>query len=204
MKRFSNVSGTFQQRSKVPLVLASLAAALFGGLYAAAAAGYRVNMTTCEPLGLYKTQPFAGPTHVGQLVTLCPPNNRYIRAAVSGGWLNVTPGSLCVGHVTPFLKTVAAVAGQTVRVAAGGVWVDGKRLPNSRVLPRTPEGQTVPHIPYGTYIVPAGTIWEYAPGNDAYDSRYYGPVPIKNIISTATPVWVDRAAEHWLKVNTHG
>lgn len=174
-------------------------ALLFGGLYTAAAAGYRLNLTTCEPLGLYMTQPERGAVHVGEMAVLCPPDNRYVRAVARLGDLHTSQGSACVDHVTPFLKNIVATAGMTVTVKRSGVWIGSRHLANSRVLRKTPGGKAVQHMPFGTYTIKPGFVWEYAPGNDAFDSRYYGPVPTKNILATAKPVWVIAGSQYWLK-----
>ncbi|MBU2819407.1 conjugal transfer protein TraF, partial [Acidithiobacillus ferrooxidans] len=59
------------------------------------------------------------------------------------------------------------------------------------------------HLPYRTYTVPKGMFWDYAQGNFAYTSAYYGPIPIANILGSVRPVpWLTiPGSQFWLKVS---
>lgn len=145
---------------------------------------FSINNTTCEPVGLYLKTPI---THIqdGMLVALCPPINIYTKQAT---WMETSSMSPCKKHYVPFLKEIVALPGQEVLLTKKGVWVDGHYLKNSEVLSYTPNGKPVKHFPFGLYRVPKGYIWEYAPGNYAFDSRYYGFVPMTNILYGVVPV----------------
>lgn len=163
------------------------------------------NLTTCMPVGFYQRGPAPRHLQVGDRVFFCPPvNNPAMRQAMRGLWLEYAPHGHwhCADHLMPFMKYVAALPGQKVTVTKTGVIADGKRLPNSAVVTRIEGGKIrVIHVPYGTYTVPYGTFWDYAPGNFAFTSAYYGPVPIQNILGAMRPVpgLTIPGSQYWLK-----
>ena len=161
-----------------------------------------LNTTTCFPVGFYQRGNTPVSLKDGDMVYLCPPiHNASMRQAIRRRWVSHTSGGpwSCLGHLTPFLKKVVALPGQTVLVKSNGEWIDGKKLPNSQMMTTSPGGRQVIHIPYGSYHIEPGTFWDYAPGNYAYDSRYYGPVPIGNIIGSAKPWLVIPGSQYWLQ-----
>uniref|UniRef100_E6QBC0 Peptidase S26 domain-containing protein n=1 Tax=mine drainage metagenome TaxID=410659 RepID=E6QBC0_9ZZZZ len=161
-----------------------------------------LNTTTCFPVGFYQRGDTPVPLKDGDMVYLCPPiHNASMRQAIRRHWVSRTSGGpwSCPGHLTPFLKKIVALPGQTVLVKSDGAWVDGKKLPNSQMMTTSPGGRQVIHMPYGSYYIKPGTFWDYAPGNYAYDSRYYGPVPIGNIIGSARAFLVIPGSQYWLQ-----
>ncbi|MGC8467823.1 MAG: conjugative transfer signal peptidase TraF [Acidithiobacillus sp.] len=167
-------------------VAASLGALLF--LHPLARLGIFYNETPSEPLGFYEEQPI-GHLHDGEIVTFCPdPRWPIVALAKRRGWL--APGP-CPGNFAPFIKTVAAVPGQTVILSARGVCVDGRCLPHSAPKARSWLGHTVlPHYPFGHYRMPPGTVWLYGSLSPwSLDSRYYGPVAQSRLRESARPLW---------------
>ncbi|MBU2831881.1 S26 family signal peptidase [Acidithiobacillus ferriphilus] len=165
------------------------------------------NRTTCMPVGFYRRGPAPKTLKVGDRVFFCPPvGDKAMKQAMSGLWLEYAPHGkwACADHLMPFMKEVVALPGQKVTVTKQGVTADGKRLHNSRVVTSIENGKLkVIHLPYGTYTVPRGMFWDYAPGNFAYTSAYYGPVPLKNILGAMRPVpWLTiPGSQYWLKVS---
>ena len=186
--------------------LAAIIAASTALLVAAEAEHWSFNRTTCMPVGFYQRGPAPKHLKVGDRVFFCPPvNNHAMHQAMSGLWLEYAPQGHwhCADHLMPFMKFVAALPGQKVTLTKTGVIADGHRLPNSAVVTRIESGKLkVIHLPYGTYTVPPGMFWDYAPGNFAYTSSYYGPVPIKNILGAMRPVpyLTIPGSQYWLKV----
>ena len=164
------------------------------------------NRTTCMPVGFYQRGPAPAHLKVGDRVFFCPPvNGPAMHQAMSGLWLEYASHGHwhCADHLMPFMKIVAALPGQKVTVTKTGGLADGKRLPNSAVVTSIAGGRLkVLHLPFATYTVPKGMFWDYAPGNFAYTSAYYGPVPIKNIIGVMRPVpyLTIPGSQFWLKV----
>jgi conjugative transfer signal peptidase TraF len=90
------------------------------------------------------------------------------------------------------MKPIAALPGQVVTVATSGLTVDGHRLVNSVPLPRDYEGRALPVISAGTYKVAAGEVWLVSSFNPrSYDSRYFGPVAVTDIVASARPLLTD-------------
>lgn len=81
---------------------------------------------------------------------------------------------------------MVAVAGDTVTVAPGApLIVNGKAVPDS-----APEAGMPAWTP-GTYTVQPGELWvisSYSGGS--FDSRYFGPVAVKNLRGLAAPILV--------------
>jgi conjugative transfer signal peptidase TraF len=162
--------------------LAGAIAVVVGGAYAA---GLRLNTTASAPRGLWRIAPI-DPARVkrGDMVCVCPPVAPVMVLMRQRGYIG--PGDCPETQTEPLLKPVVAVAGDQVRVQAGGpVAVNGTPLPNSAPLP------SMPAWPAGSYEVPPGQVWllsSYDPGS--FDSRYFGPVPAANIRGQAIPVLI--------------
>jgi type IV secretory pathway protease TraF len=176
---------------------------------------WSLNLTTCMPVGFYARVP--APANLNTLknwdrVFFCPPvkpKNPAMQQAISGLWLeHAMHGKWhCADNLMPFAKFIVALPGQTVKITRKGVRANGVWLPNSRIV-RSIEFHKIKviHLPYGTYIVPKGFFWDYAPGNFAYTSAYYGPVPIKSIIGELRPVplLTIPGSQFWLKTGGSG
>ena len=96
----------------------------------------------------------------------------------------------CPDHHAALLKPVVAKAGDIVTVTKDGINVNGSYLRNSRAFAL--DGQKLPmHIwPSGIYPVSPGTVWVISSFNRAsYDSRYYGPIKVSQILHYGHPVW---------------
>jgi conjugative transfer signal peptidase TraF len=175
-------------KRRLPIALA-LGVTLTGlALLGACTAGLRVNVTASMPQGLWRVAPAAGPIPRGAIVSLCLPPSPLLRLALRRGYLSAGP---CPGGAEPLLKPVAAIVGDIVRVTTAGIAVDGLMLPNSTGLRRDSAGRPLHPLPPGTYRVGPGAVWlvsSYA--GKSFDSRYFGPVPVSAVHSTAQPVWV--------------
>ncbi|MGK9452495.1 conjugal transfer protein [Acidithiobacillus caldus] len=192
--------------------------ALVALLTVARAQHWVFNGTTCMPLGFYRLGPKPKVVRDGDYVMLCPDlgnplhlrfagaqayqkslpadTNPAMAQAISGNWLEFSPKGPCAKGIMPFAKVVAAIPGQQVMVAPQGVRANGRWLPNSAVVTRV-DGIPVIHVAYGRYVVPKGYIWDYAPGNFAYTSAYYGPIPEDHILGSLKPVLVIPGSEYW-------
>lgn len=167
--------------------VAMAAVILIGGSATAYAAGLRVNLSTCLPLGIYRVRS-VGAIKSGSLVTACPSITPSVAQGRDRGW--VGPG-VCPTGLQPILKLVSAVAGDVVEVTKGGtIAVNGTILPNSAALNEDRQGRAVLRVPPGRYDVAPGTVWLMAPTWNAWDSRYFGPVKLSEIAGSASPVFL--------------
>ncbi len=146
-------------------------------------AGFRVNLTPSEPLGLWRIVDPDRPILVGDLIFICPPDTDQMREARARGYLRL---GLCHGHVAPLIKSVAATSGQTVEIDSA-VRVDGKPLPHSRVAPFDGQGRAM--TAYGGGVVPPGMVFLHSEFPASFDSRYVGPLPMDGILGLAQEVW---------------
>lgn len=161
---------------------ATTAAVLLGAILVAWFGGYRINLTPSEPLGLWRIVKLDRAANVGDLVFICPPRTAVMQEARSRGYLR---SGLCPGAVAPLIKTVIAVAGQRVEVAAS-VRVDGCDVARSNLADR--DGQGRPLAPFGGGIVPVGSVFLHSGFAGSYDSRYFGPIPASGILGLAREV----------------
>ena len=91
------------------------------------------------------------------------------------------------GSNEPYIKRVLAVAGETVEIRDGGVFVDGIRV----VEPYIDEGITeCLRSPCEPVLVPEGSVFVMGDNRrNSSDSRSFGTVPIENIIGRAWVVY---------------
>jgi conjugative transfer signal peptidase TraF len=176
-------------RRKLSVLMLLTAAVTIAALAAGEATGLRVNATASMPRGLWRVR--AGePVERGAVVAICPPDRAAIREAARRGY--ISPGR-CPGGYEPLIKPVEALGGDIVTVTDAGVAVDGTPVANTRPLATDEAGRALHPIPAGSYRVPRGELWLLS-GHDprSFDSRYFGAVPVANIIGVAEPLWVLR------------
>jgi conjugative transfer signal peptidase TraF len=94
---------------------------------------------------------------------------------------NYVPLGECVYKTAPFIKYVAAVAGDTVDLRDDGVWVNGHRLDGSTPVAWDDEHRALPKATRGRYRLQPGQIWVWSPYPRSLDSRYYGPIAVSSV-----------------------
>jgi conjugative transfer signal peptidase TraF len=148
------------------------------------ASGLRVQHTGSLPRGLYRT--VTGPPARGTVGMWClPPATA--RWALASGYLH---RGVCPGHAEPIGKVVLAVAGDTVHLGLNGVHLNGRPVPGTRLIARDAHGRMVPHATFGVYALPPGWVWLWSPYTErSFDSRYFGPVPTRALVSLVEPLW---------------
>jgi conjugative transfer signal peptidase TraF len=171
----------------VVVALCVVAALILGVLVAARFAGLRINTTDSMPRGLWRVEQDK-PIERGDIVAICPPENRVIREATGRGYI---PVGDCPGGYEPLVKPVAAVGGDVVTVAPDGIAVNDKSIENTAQLARDSADRPLHPMPAGTYRVESGQLWLLS-GHDprSFDSRYFGPMPVSSVQAVARPVWV--------------
>lgn len=132
----------------------------------------RVNIEPSVPYGLYRLHGVRGSLTRGTLVLLPVP--RSVQQWHSA-WL-------------PLLKPIAAIAGERVCVEQDILMIGGEWY--GRIYTEA-GGMRLPHIT-GCLTVGAGEVFVASKGYRSLDSRYFGPVKIREITATATPLLVWR------------
>ena len=90
-----------------------------------------------------------------------------------------------VNPAVDYIKRCVAVEGQTVEIRAKRLYVDGRPREEKyathadpRVLPR----EVSPRDNFGPFVVPRDHVFMMGDNRDnSYDSRFWGPLPLKNV-----------------------
>lgn len=161
----------------------SVGLAVLSGIFAAGAvAGYRINMTPSEPLGLWRIRPLERPVAAGDLVFICPPATSQFVEARGRGYLR---RGLCPAGVAPLIKTIIAIEGQRIAIDED-VRIDGHRVPKSHIARADGKGRELRAASGG--VVPDGNVFLHSPYAASWDSRYFGPIPAFGILGLAQQV----------------
>jgi conjugative transfer signal peptidase TraF len=171
--------------ARVAYVGTCVAGIVFLG-YAIVALDLRFNFTPSMPVGIYRLMPVSpkGEIPRGMVVSACAP----LRAAELGRRRAYLAIGACPAHAEPLLKVVAAVPGDELAISADGLAVNGCLLPHSQPLRVDSAGRRLSGWPEGDYRLRPGQLWLYAANNRSWDSRYWGPTPIKNLLAHAMPL----------------
>jgi conjugative transfer signal peptidase TraF len=161
----------------VPALVAVAAMSVLG------TSGFRVNLTPSEPMGLWRIFPLDRSLRGGDLIFICPPLTETMHEARTRGYLRY---GLCAGGIAPLIKTVAATPGQIINIG-DDVRIDGRKLARSKLMPRDARGRIIK--PYRGGVVLPGTVYLHSDFPGSFDSRYFGPLPVKNILGLAGEVW---------------
>jgi conjugative transfer signal peptidase TraF len=166
-------------------ILAGFALCVGASLFTFRAVGLTWNASPSMPEGIWRAAQLARPVARGDIVTLCLASNA-AQLGLSRGYL--APGH-CPDGVEEVLKPAAAVQGDIVSVSPAGVAVNGEPLPHTAPLPSDDKGRSLQAVEPGTYFVGKNEIWVISTHEPrSFDSRYFGPVPVKNIRGTAAPI----------------
>lgn len=136
-----------------------------------------LNYTASMPLGIYQRVPIHTWRH-GMVVVITPsPSNKALFA--SRGWLMKT-GVL--------IKPIGALPGDQVCIHKDTVTVNGKIV--GPVFANDSHGFPLPVV-RGCFVLPQGTVFPLsAYSAHSFDGRYFGAIPMTQILGEARPVWV--------------
>jgi conjugative transfer signal peptidase TraF len=145
-------------------------------------AGFRVNVTSSMPPGIYRIAP--GLPERGDYVSFCLAGDT-AAFALERGYLR--PG-ICPSGTRPLLKRLAGVAGDEAHVAPEGIYVNSVLQPASAALDVDKNGTELPRVnPEGR--IPSGQALLLAAHQGSYDSRYFGLVPAESL-QRVKAVWL--------------
>ena len=149
--------------------------------------GLRINHTSSLPNGLWQLSPAKTTIMRGQIVSFCPPDEPIFRAALSQ---RILGSGRCPCGSEPMLKPVVAVAGDRVEITDAGVIVNGVVVAHTaRVNVPTDNAVSNHVIAIASYNVKAGELWVVSAFHPrSFDSRYFGPILIKQVDGVATPI----------------
>lgn len=170
-------------RRRALVLLCAVVATMFVGMIGLGTAGFRINLTPSEALGVWRILPLDRKVEIDDLVFVCVPDTDAMRAARARGYLR---RGLCAGGFAPLIKTVIARSAQHIEIE-DQVRIDGQVLPHSRLHPRDARGRQL--MPFAGGTIPPGSVYLHSDFPASFDSRYFGPVPANNILGLAKKVW---------------
>ena len=166
---------------KLAIILCNISAIFATAHYA----GYRLNLTRSEPVGLYKVVSEA-PTR-GDLASFClSPENEYKKLTADRNYLGTS--LLCPSDQKPLLKEVAGVAGDSITVDFSSIRVnDTIFILTSRT--HDSNGRKLPHKLRSGVIPEGKALLLSTHHKDSFDGRYFGLVDARalhNVIPVFT------------------
>jgi conjugative transfer signal peptidase TraF len=133
---------------------------------------------------VYRVIGDASELHHGDVVLACLPA-RVATLAHARGY--IPGGGRCAGGTAPIGKIVMALPGDTVVVGPSGLAVNGATVQWSRPLDHDRGGRPLPRMSIGRSLVDARSVWLIGSSSHSFDSRYFGPVPISNVLVRVRP-----------------
>jgi type IV secretory pathway protease TraF len=100
------------------------------------------------------------------------------------------PAQQAYQALPPCRELRESLPGDTVEIEIGGVSVNGVLWPESKPLARDSSGRRLEHYPFGAHRVRPGELWLLSDNPRGWDSRYFGPVALANVVSAARPLLI--------------
>jgi len=145
----------------------------------------RINYTSSMQKGIYFITD-KEPT-LGDIVTVCLPN----KISQFGLARNYLSHGKCHSGSVPVVKRIAAQKDDLVEVKQNAVYINGYELPRSKVLNKDKEGRALLSVVGQNFLLDRNQYWLFGEGSSrSWDSRYYGPIDVKNIRNVLTPLIV--------------
>ncbi|CAH1604111.1 conjugative transfer signal peptidase TraF, partial [Vibrio jasicida] len=145
--------------------------------------GFRINLTSSYPLGVYQitTSP---PYQRGELVSFCPPSGNAINLALERGYVK---HGTCSSGSTPLIKKIMATQGDTITFDSV-ISINGEALAQYPIHAADSLHRTLPKpqdltLNKGEVLL----LSDFAPF-DSFDGRYFGAVSTEAILGRATPI----------------
>lgn len=132
--------------------------------------GIRINLSVSLPRGVWQIQPVShNDLHIGDSVVIN-------KAVIPDNTQNL-------------VKDVGALPGDVITRHGNVVHRNGVEIPLSNILAADSKGEKLQCINYPV-IVPGGHIWLSSRHARGYDSRYFGPVSVQQlVIGKARLLW---------------
>jgi conjugative transfer signal peptidase TraF len=161
------------------LLVAAMALAAFGiTTFCAMPMQLLWNATASAPIGLYAVGP-ASKLQIGDLVVV-KPDEALEDLMVERGY---------IGSGVPLLKHIAALSGQQVCRIGRDIMIDGRFA--AAALDRDSRGRELPVWQGCQHIAPNVVFLLNPAARDSLDSRYFGPLPVTDVLGKAHPLYTD-------------
>lgn len=135
------------------------------------------NASASAPIGLYSVSPGTVPGRGDMVIAWPPASARQLAAHRRYLPVNV-----------PLVKRVVAVAGDTICGVDRTVTVNGRRVALRRAADAA--GRPLPAWQGCIRLAPGMVFLLMTETPDSFDGRYFGPTAARDIIGTATPLWL--------------
>ena len=177
--------------ARLRCVFVPIGALAIGAMFLWTGFGVVFNYTHSAPFGLYREE-FDSEAAIhdpAPYVFFCP-DRRW--PSMRGEPNYRDPMRTCPDGFSPLIKPVVAWPGDLVSVSANGIRVNGRPLPNSAPIERDSKGQQLRPFSDGEYRVGPNELWvvsSFSPRS--FDSRYFGPIPLRSVHSWLRPLLVE-------------
>ncbi len=159
----------------------------------AVANGFVFNCTHSAPFGLYKEiEGFPSIPHEPAPYAFFCPDNRWPFMRDQPNYRS--PMRTCPDGYAPLIKPVVAWAGDIVQNSREGIAVNGRPIHHTLPIDHDSRGRKIHPYPFGTYLVEPDQVWvvsSFSPRS--FDSRYFGPIPIRCVRAWVRPFWVENS-----------
>jgi conjugative transfer signal peptidase TraF len=141
------------------------------------------------PIGIWVLAAGATRAGRGDAVSICLPDQA-ARTAITRGYIEA---GACPNGAEPLVKPVAAIGGDQVTISAAGIGVNSTQIADTAPRTRDDAGRVLHPMQPGSYRVAPDELWLLS-GHDprSFDSRYFGPIPLANVVGVVYPLWVLR------------
>lgn len=137
-----------------------------------------INETPSEPVGLYRLVVHVEADYARGMYVVFPVPQELHALVYGRHWLK---------DGIPFLKELAALAGDHVCVLADRLEINGRYV--GPVFDRDSQGLPLPKF-RGCFEVPPGAFFAASRYLDkSFDARYFGPLPLAKLLGEARPLW---------------
>ena len=189
----SGLTAFLRSVTRLRFIFVTIGALAIGTMLAWTGFGIVFNYTHSAPFGLYREE-FESERAIhspAPYVFFCP-DRRWLQMFGEPNYRD--PMRTCPDGFSPLIKPVVAWPGDIVSVSATGISVNGRVLPNSAAIERDSKGQRLRPFAVGEYRVSPTELWvvsSFSPRS--FDSRYFGPIPLKCVHSWLRPLLVEHA-----------
>jgi len=143
------------------------------------------NTTSSFPLGFYKISK-STQYKKGDLVSFCAMPSRIIDRMIEQGYTQ--KNSLCPHQTPQLLKKIVGLEGDRVKIGKR-VSINNNEIKNSKIFMQDRAGN--PLTVQLSQTIEKDKFWAMSDYNErSFDSRYFGQVPLKNIIGIAVPIMI--------------